>query len=198
MVEQRRFRMLRSIKLVPAAMISAIVLAVMSLLGLLNFDIGTPSLSVDGITADAPTDSPPPDSSESDSSEPNASEPGSADDERLTAADVPDAADEGTDGDKAGTASESMNPDATVDVLIDGEQYMVELRGADGEATREARPLSEIVEMARMSSGDGAGIRVRISRRFNAVQRADRALRDALSDAGVEQDEIDHRRTLVD
>ncbi len=198
MAKQRRFRMLRSIKLVPAAMISAIVLAVMSLLGLLNFNVGTPSLSVDGAASDAPTESPPPESSEPESSEPYASEPKSADDERWTATGAPDTADEGADADKAAAGPESLDPQATVDVLIDGEEYWVELRGAGGEATRESRPLSEIVEMARRSAGDGAGIRVRISRRFNAVQRADRALRDALSDAGLEQDEIDHRRTLVD
>lgn len=198
MVNLRRFRILRSVKLVPAAMISAIVLAVMSLLGLLNFDVGTPSLSVDGVTSDVPPESPKQKSPEEKLSEEKLSEPEPREQERLTAAEVPDGGDEGAAADGTESSPEPMNPARTVDVLIDGEEYLVELHGSDGDSTREARSLSEIVEMARASSGDAAGIRVRISRRFNAVQRADRALRDALSEAGLGHDEIDHRRTLVD
>jgi hypothetical protein len=94
-------------------------------------------------------------------------------------------------------------------VLIDGDRYLVRLVGegtpsvAEGETSevaplRQRRSLEDIVALARELPGDSSGVRIRISRTFDATARADLALGEALREAGLSEDEIDHRRTLVD
>lgn len=178
----------RSVKLVPAAMISAIVVAVMGLLGLLNFNLGSRSGSDQTLTSDTPAE-------HREAADPTAGESDAA----------PETSPGGGTGEDSDRPAELANPTELADVLIDGDQYQLALRDPGresvdqgSETVRERRTLEEIVELARELPGDAAGVRVRISRRFNATARADRALREALLEAGLTEDEIDHRRTLVD
>lgn len=182
MAKQPRRWIPRSVKLVPAAMVSAIMLAIMSLLGWLNFNLGIPSISTtETLTSDVPSEY-------EQSADPV---PGDAD----SSAGVPEEASIEEDGE---SSQQAANPTELVDVLIVGDEYRLALQRPDGESIRESRTLEEIVELARELPGDDAGVRARISRRFNATARADRTLLEALLAAGLTEDEIDHRRTLVD
>lgn len=164
-----------SIRLIPAALISVIILALMSLFGLLDFNFGTSEgesqLNVaaqsDRTTA---SDEPVEESARSLTSEPVPAEESPA----LTAM-----------------------PSGLVDVVVDGDSYQLAVGYRGETVVREPRTLAEIVDLARESSGDEAGIRARITRTFSATARADRELLDALQDAGLSADEIDHRRTLL-
>lgn len=178
---------LRLFRLIPAALISVIVMALMSLLGLLNFGSGVPSEPA----------SPPAQTAEANEPTGEALLGGP---EVLGGAERP--ADRGR-GQSSGppqapTSGESvanLNPSRLLDVLIDGETFLVRV---DAGQTRQPRRLDEIESLAGDVPGDDSGIRARVTRRFNAVARAERALLETLSNAGLTDDEIDYRRTLVD
>lgn len=174
-------------KLLPAAILSAIVAALLSLLGLLNTDFGS----------DPAADS-------------RESEPEVTSAQQLTAAgeaasDEPARANHdrsGTAVDRAaGSSSEPRPSDAAypgpVDVLIDGDQYYVSVGRPGPLDQREPRTLSEVVELATSREGDESGVRIRVTKTFQAIARAEQRLVDDLRQAGLSGDEIDRRRTLV-
>lgn len=92
-------------------------------------------------------------------------------------------------------ASPTMPP--VVDVLIDGNQYLVSVDAADGDK-REAKTLDEIIAFASQVPGEPSGIRVRVARTPDAVASAESAIMSRLGEAGLTKDEIDSRRQLVE
>jgi len=84
-----------------------------------------------------------------------------------------------------------------VDILIDGNQYWI-ATDADDLDQRAAKTLDEIVELAENVEGESSGIRVRIARTPNAIAASEAALLTRLGEAGVNKDEIDSRRQLVE
>lgn len=189
----------RSIKLLPAAAISLIVLAILSLLGLLNFN--PPSLSdsadnsandqeqvetnteaadgaalVSAAMLDSPNESTPADSTPAKTTQ-GQTEPT---DERQTAVESP------------------LVPLQRVDVLIDGDDFLMAMGQRGEELVRERRGIAEIITAANATAGDASGIKIRITRTFTATAEAERTLLTALTDAGLSDDQIDQRRTLVD
>ncbi len=178
------------LKLIPAAMISVIILAVMSLLGLLNFT--TPSVS---------------ESSSDQTKEP--AEQTAADANTTTTEGALVAASEliggsfssdsaAVDPTEVPDPTESLVPLELVDVLIDGDTYWVGVGRREEEVVREARTVGEIVRASQQTEGDSSGIKTRVTRTFEATAQAERALVSALAEAGLSEDEIDQRRTLVD
>ena len=85
-----------------------------------------------------------------------------------------------------------------VDVLIDGDDYLFAIGQRDLDLVREKKTVLEIVNAAKAISGDESGVKIRITRTFEATAQAERTLLTALNDAGLSEDEIDQRRTLVD
>lgn len=78
-------------------------------------------------------------------------------------------------------------PDIKVlDILVDGHDYQISLRGK-GYTTF---PLARIIETAKVTSGNEDGIRVRILRRDSARVVAWSLLYEALEDAGINKDAI--------
>lgn len=84
-----------------------------------------------------------------------------------------------------------------VDVLIDGNQYLVAVDALDADK-REAKTLDEIVAFASEVPGEPSGIRVRVARTPDAVASAEAAIMARLGEAGLTKDEIDSRRQLVE
>lgn len=167
----------RSVKLVPAALISVIVLAITSLLGLLNFDIDTPTIS----SGPAPAVSEP-------VTEPPAEAP--AQFANITADSV--------ETSEPGEATEAAFRPAVVDIVIDGDSYLLQVPDGQGGLTRRSRSLQEIVSLAAEVPGDASGVKARISRTFTAIAQAEQRLIEALQLAGLSDDEIDQRRTLIE
>ena len=83
-----------------------------------------------------------------------------------------------------------------VDIMIDGNQYLVITRADNDE--REVMTLDQIVALAATVEGEASGIRVRVARTPNAVAAAEAAVMKRLADAGLALDEIDARRQLVE
>jgi len=81
-----------------------------------------------------------------------------------------------------------------LDILVDGHDYQISLRGK-GYTTF---PLARIVETAKATSGNEDGIRVRILRRDSARVVAWSRLHEALEDAGISKDAILMPRELFD
>lgn len=177
---------LRLFRLIPAALLSVIVLALMSLLGLLNFGSGVPSdpgTAPGEIAAEATAPTGEAILGESDRP---------AESGRQASPGPPDAP-------MTAESPADLNPARLLDVLIDGETFLVRIGSpVDPGQTREPRRLDQIESLAGDVPGDDAGIRARVTRRFNAVARAERALLETLHNAGLTDDEIDYRRTLVD
>lgn len=165
----------RKLKLIPAALLSVIILAVLSLLGLLNFN--PPSLN--DSTAEQ---------SESENQEENQPplEQSFVSAEMLT-----------QPAENAAEQTEPLQPMEMVDVLIDGDDYLYAIGMRNGEAVRESRSVAEIVSAVSTTAGDTSGVKVRITRTFDATAQAERTLVSALNEAGLSEDEIDQRRTLV-
>lgn len=92
-------------------------------------------------------------------------------------------------------AAPTMPP--VVDVLIDGNQYLVSMDAVDGDQ-REAKTLDEIIAFAAQVPGEPSGIRVRVARTPDAVASAESAIMSRLTEAGLTKDEIDSRRQLVE
>lgn len=92
-------------------------------------------------------------------------------------------------------AAPTMPP--VVDVLIDGNQYLVSIDAADS-SQREAKTLDEIIALAAQVPGEPSGIRVRVARTPDAVASAESAIMSRLTEAGRTKDEIDSRRQLVE
>lgn len=116
--------------------------------------------------------------------------------EQPTVAPEPDdeqAADE-QPGDE--TVQPESTPPDVVDVLIDGNQYLV--LTAQGDTKRQAMTLDQIVTYASSAAGEPSGIRVRIARKPSAVAAAENAVIRRLTQAGLDADEIDSRRQLVE
>ncbi|TWT95609.1 hypothetical protein [Neorhodopirellula pilleata] len=84
-----------------------------------------------------------------------------------------------------------------VDILIDGNQYWI-ATDADDLDQREAKTLDEIIALAQNVSGEPNGIRVRIARTPDAIAASEAALLTRLGEAGMNKDEIDSRRQLVE
>ncbi|MEM1227588.1 MAG: hypothetical protein AAGJ40_17960 [Planctomycetota bacterium] len=83
-----------------------------------------------------------------------------------------------------------------VDVLIDDDRYLVVVDAAQPDQ-RSAKTLPEIIAMAALVDGEDNGIRVRITRTPSAIAIAEAGLMKSLRSAGVDEDEIDSRRQLV-
>lgn len=73
-----------------------------------------------------------------------------------------------------------------LDILVDGHDYQISLRGK-GYTTF---PLNQIVTVAKSTSGNEDGIRVRILRRESARVVAWSRLYETLEDAGINKDAI--------
>ena len=87
---------------------------------------------------------------------------------------------------KAEEKSENKPDIKVLDILVDGHDYQISLRGK-GYTTF---PLARIVETAKVTSGNEDGIRVRILRRDSARVVAWSRLYEALEDAGISKDAI--------
>ena len=85
-----------------------------------------------------------------------------------------------------------------VDVLIDGDDYLFAIGQRDLDFVREPKTVLEIVGAATEIDGDESGVKIRITRTFAATAQAERTLLMALNEAGLSEDEIDQRRTLVE
>lgn len=176
----------KKLKLIPAAAMSVVVLAVLSLLGLLNFN--PPSLS-DSNSAE-----------EASETEREAETSNSA----LVSTDAPQVAAE-SDSDtstqeteSSPTESEVINPLELVDVLIDGDRYLMAIGQRGEDLVREARTVAEIVEACLATAGDSSGVKIRVTRTFEATAQAEKTLMTAVKQSGLVEDQIDQRRTLVD
>lgn len=108
--------------------------------------------------------------------------------------------DEDNTSEPAGPAKEqpSLQPLDLVDVVIDGDDYWVGIGIKDGDVVRETKTLEQITAACATVPGDESGVTVRVSRTFQATAQAERALMSALTDASINEDAIDHRRTLTD
>ena len=168
------------LKLIPAAAISAAIFAILSLLGLLNFN--PPSM--------------------------NDSDPTNIDaEDQQSVASVPDQSiistelSQGpTDTPDAATAETAppLEKLKLVDVLIDGDDYLFAVGQRELDFVREPKTVLEIVSAATEIVGDESGVKIRITRTFAATAQAERTLLMALNEAGLNEDEIDQRRTLVE
>ena len=159
----------RKLKIIPVAIASAFLFIILSLLGLLNFNL--PSFS-------------------NSSGDPQES---SSNEETFISTDsneVPEPKRDEID-------DANRQPLDLVDVLINGDDYWVATATVDGELDRHKKTVEEVVSDCTKSVGDSSGIKVRISRTFEATAQAERQLIDALEIAGLSEDQIDQRRTLV-
>jgi hypothetical protein len=173
MSKKRRLHILRKLAIGPAAIIAAIIFAVLSLLGLLNFN--PPSVT------DSSTDAPDEQAEMTGQQARVAVAIKSADPEQA-----------------AGVAQPAtLAPLEVVDVVIDGDVYWVGTGKQNDTVVRQPRTIGEIIQACGQSEGDPSGVRIRVTRTFEATARAERALVSALTDAGLTDDEIDVRRTLV-
>lgn len=84
-----------------------------------------------------------------------------------------------------------------VDVLIDGEGYLV-VTDANQPEQREALALEALLSAVQAAPGDSSGIKVRISRTPSAIAMAEEFLLEQLRQSGLDEDEIDRRRQLVE
>ncbi|WP_286762405.1 MULTISPECIES: hypothetical protein [Rhodopirellula] len=84
-----------------------------------------------------------------------------------------------------------------VDVLIDGESYLV-VTDANQPEQREALALEALLSAVQAAPGDASGIKVRISRTPSAIAMAEEFLLEQLRQSGLDEDEIDRRRQLVE
>ncbi|EMI57364.1 hypothetical protein [Rhodopirellula sallentina] len=124
--------------------------------------------------------------------------------ESLTPSDAPTAGDTSDDSDEAmrEAASElELTPvipvlPSVVDVLIDGNQYLVQTEAEQPD--RKAISIEDIIAFAGTVEGEPSGILVRVARTPNAVAAADAALMKRLREAGLDDDQIDARRQLVE
>ena len=165
----------RSFKVVPLALASAILFVVLSVLGLLNFSTG---------------------SGESDTVDPSP-ESAVAEQAPEETAELPQVAVVPEDVEEPDDSDASPEPLALLDVLIDGDLYWVSTQLGVSDPPRELRGLPEILAASEIATGDNAGVKVRVSRTFNATAQAEWELMAGLKDVGMSEDEIDQRRTLV-
>lgn len=84
-----------------------------------------------------------------------------------------------------------------IDVLIDGESYLV-VTNANQPEQRESLTLEALLSAVQAAPGDASGIKVRISRTPSAIAMAEEFLLEQLQQSGVDEDEIDRRRQLVE
>lgn len=94
-----------------------------------------------------------------------------------------------------------------IDVLIVGDQYQVASivdsgatadKSEDEPLTRSVMSIDEIVAAVSLATGGRSGVRVRIRRTPSAIAIAETFLLDRLGEAGLDEDEIDRRRRLVE
>lgn len=83
-----------------------------------------------------------------------------------------------------------------VDVLIDKDRY--EVATADDSAPRVVLGLDELIALVQTAPGDDTGVKIRISRTPNAIAMAESALLERLRSMGLNEDQIDQRRQLVE
>jgi len=88
------------------------------------------------------------------------------------------------------------NPQNVVNVLIDGRSYAVRYQSGS-EAEYETVGLNRIIELVAQAPGDETGIRVRITRRGNALDPAEAALRQELQRAGIPEAAVHWREQPV-
>ena len=183
----RSKKMSTTMKLVPASIVGVLIIAALAILGMLDFDFGLPTgqtgsassreAETDSETmvnlADAPTESAEP--LQQDLQEP----------EPVIPSDTV-------------SPSVAVQPTEMIDVIVDGDTYLVGTVRRGGTTVREPLTVDEVVGLAEVMSGDPSGVKVRISRTFDATARADTALFEQLKEAGLSDDEIDRRRTLVE
>jgi hypothetical protein len=84
-----------------------------------------------------------------------------------------------------------------VDVLIDGESYLV-ITDANQPEQRDALTLETLLAAVEAAPGDASGIKVRVSRTPSAIAMAEEFLLEQLRQSGLDEDEIDRRRQLVE
>ena len=85
------------------------------------------------------------------------------------------------------TESDPLEPQRSVDVVIDGETYLVAPK-QDGEPRQLA--LDRVVELVKQATGNSAGVRVRISRRSSSIPLAEDALEQALLKADIPREAV--------
>ncbi|MDG2223065.1 MAG: hypothetical protein P8L85_16915 [Rubripirellula sp.] len=172
------------LKLIPAAAISAALFAILSFLGLLNFN--------------------PPNVNDSESTSTETEDQQSVEpvpEQAVVSTELLQGPAEPTDPAKQTEAVETTPPLEVldlVDVLIDGDDYLFAVGQRELEFVREQKTVLEIVNAAKAITGDESGVKIRITRTFAATAQAERTLLTALSDAGLSEDAIDQRRTLVE
>ncbi|MDF1841865.1 MAG: hypothetical protein P1U77_10545 [Rubripirellula sp.] len=172
------------LKLIPAAAISAAIFAILSLLGLLNFN--PPSLNdADSTNVDA----------DDQQSVASVSEQSVISTELLQG---PTAPPEPAKDTAMAEPTPPLEELELVDVLIDGDDYLFAIGQRELDFVREPKTVLEIVNAATEIHGDESGVKIRITRTFAATAQAERTLLMALSEAGLSEDEIDQRRTLVE
>ncbi|MEO9590120.1 hypothetical protein [Rhodopirellula bahusiensis] len=84
-----------------------------------------------------------------------------------------------------------------VDILISEESFLV-VTDANQPEQRKALALEELVSAVESAPGDSSGIKVRISRTPSAIAMAEEFLLEQLQKSGLDEDEIDRRRQLVE
>ena len=183
----RSKKMSTTMKLVPASIVGVLVVAALAILGMLDFDFGLPT-------------------GETESAASSEAEDGS--EVMVKIADAPTGSAESVQQElrelepvrPAETVSSdvAVQPTEMIDVVIDGDMYWVGTVRRGGQPVREPLTIDEVVGLAELMSGDPSGVKVRISRTFDATAQADTALFEQLKEAGLSEDEIDRRRTLVE
>lgn len=93
------------------------------------------------------------------------------------------------------TFDSTADPTLPVDVVIDGDKYLVE---SVTQAGRSSVQLPQVVAAVQNVEGDDQGIKIRVRRTFDATAEAEDALLAALAENGISDDEIDFRRQLID
>ncbi|MEM6978941.1 MAG: hypothetical protein AAF539_04680 [Planctomycetota bacterium] len=84
-----------------------------------------------------------------------------------------------------------------VDIRIDGEQYWV-ITDASNPESRVPLTLDEITSLIAEVPGEANGIKVRVTRTANAIALAEAGLITHLRESGINDDQVDSRRQLVE
>ncbi|MCC9645249.1 hypothetical protein LOC71_23470 [Rhodopirellula sp. JC740] len=95
------------------------------------------------------------------------------------------------------TDLDSMVVPDVADVLIDGERYLV-ITNANEPEKRQPLTIDEVLALVMSSPGDNSGIQIRISRTPDAIAMTEEFLLQQLNNLGLDEDEIDRRRQLVE
>lgn len=99
--------------------------------------------------------------------------------------------------DRAHVSEEGGAPELRVlEIVVAGRGYEVR-REVDGEVRFRPVELSRVKSLAARTTGNDEGIRILIYRRESALPQAERALDEALAEAGIESSAIVQREELL-